>query len=77
MAPTPARVRDRAARANDPSLADLLARADNATIILAIRGAKDPEQQWMAVPPGGTLRLSWQLPRDFFTGATGEPAADQ
>jgi hypothetical protein len=63
---TPRGVRDRVARADDPSLADLLARVDDATIALAIRGVRDLEQRWLAVPPGGTLRLSYPLPRDFF-----------
>jgi hypothetical protein len=63
---TPHGVRDRVARASDPSLADLLAQVDDATIAMAIRGVKDLEQCWMAVPPSGTLRLSYPLPRDFF-----------
>jgi len=66
---TPAGVRDRVARAGDPSLADLLARVDDATIAMAIRGVRHLEQCWLAVPPGGTLRLSWPLPPDFFAGA--------
>ena len=73
---TPRGVRDRVARAGDPSLADLLARVDDATIATAIRGVKDLEQRWMAVPPGGTLRLSWPLPCEFFAGAADSPAAD-
>ena len=63
---TPAGVRDRAARQNDPSLQDLLARIDDQTIAMAIRGVRDLEQRWLAVPPGGTLRLCWPLARDFF-----------
>jgi hypothetical protein len=74
---TPAGVRDRVARANDPSLADLLAQVDDTTIAMAIRAVKELGQRWVAVPPGGTLRLSWPLPRDFFTRATGSPATDQ
>jgi hypothetical protein len=74
---TPAGVRDRVARANDPSLHGLLARVDDETIALAIRGVRDLERRWMAVPPGGTLRLSWPLARDFFGGATGSPATNQ
>jgi hypothetical protein len=66
MAPTPPRVRDRVARASDPTVADLLARVEDDTIAMAIRGVKDLEQCWMAVPPGGTLRLSYPLPCDFF-----------
>ena len=65
---TPAGVRDRAARQNDPSLQDLLARVDDQTIATAIQGVRDLEQRWLAVPPGGTLRLCWPLARDFFAG---------
>jgi hypothetical protein len=64
-------VRDRVARANDPSLHDLLARVDE-TIATAVRGARDVERRWMAVPPGGTLTLSWPLAG--FTGAAGSHA---
>jgi hypothetical protein len=74
---TPAGVRDRVARANDSSLHDLLARVDDETIALTIRGVRDLERRWMAVPPGGTLRLSWPLARDFFAGATGNSATNQ
>ena len=63
---TPAGVRDRAARQDDPSPQDLLARIDDQTIAMAIRGVRDLEQRWLAVPPGGTLRLCWPLARDFF-----------
>ena len=65
---TPAGVRDRAARQNDPSLQDLLPQVDDQTIAMAIRGVRDLEQRWLAVPPGGTLRLCWPLARDFFAG---------
>ena len=41
---------------------------------LAIWGMRDLQRRWVAVPPGGTFRLSWPLARDFFTGATGSPA---
>ena len=74
---TPAGVRDRVARENDPSLADLLARVDDETIAMAIRGVRDLEQRWTAVPPGGTLRLSWPLAPGFFEGAAGSPATGQ
>jgi hypothetical protein len=73
---TPAGVRDRAARANDPSLQDLLARVDDETIAMAIRGVRELEQRWTAVQPGGTLRLSWPLAPDFLAGTTGSPATD-
>jgi hypothetical protein len=56
---TPAGVRDRVARQHDPSLEALLARVDDETIALAIGGVRDLVERWMAVPPGGTLRLSW------------------
>jgi hypothetical protein len=71
---TPGGVRERAARQNDPALTDLLARVDDETIVVAIRGVRDIEQRWMAVPPGGKLSLSWPLGRDFFAGAgSGDP----
>ena len=70
-------VRDRVARANDPSLHDLLARVDDETIATAIRGVRDLERRWLAVPPGGTLKLVWPLARDFFTGAAGGSATSQ
>jgi hypothetical protein len=65
---TPAGVRDRVARQNDPALRDLLARVDDQTISLAIRGVRDLDQRWLAVPPGGKLSLCWPLAPDFFTG---------
>lgn len=76
---TPAGVQERVARANAPSLQDLLARVDDETIAMAIWGVQDLDQRWMAVPPGGKLRLFWPLPRDFFAGAMGtrRPANDQ
>jgi hypothetical protein len=70
---TPAGVRDRVSREHDPPLDNLLVRVDDETIAMAIHGVRDLEQRWAAVPPGGTLRLSWPLARDFFTGATGGP----
>ena len=74
---TPAGVRDRVARADDPSLHDLLARLDDQTIAMAIRGVRDLERRCLAVPPGGTLRLFWPLARDFFDGATGSPTTSR
>jgi hypothetical protein len=71
---TPAGVRERVARASDPSLQDLLTRVDDETIATAIRGVRDLERRWLAVPPGGKLKLVWPLARDFFAGATGGPA---
>jgi hypothetical protein len=63
---TPAGVRARVARQDDPSVRDLLAGVDDETIAVAIAGVRDLEQRWLAVPPGGTLRLCWPLGRDFF-----------
>jgi hypothetical protein len=71
---TPRGVRDRAARQNDQSLEDLLAQVDDQTIAMAIHGVRDLEQRWMAMPPGGTLTLSWPLRRDLFTGTADTPA---
>jgi hypothetical protein len=71
---TPAGVRDRVARENSQALDDLLARVDDQTIATAIQGVRDLEQRWLAVPPGGKLRLSWPLAPDFFTGAGERPA---
>ena len=65
---TPGGVRERAARQDSQALHDLLARVDDETIAVAIRGVRDLEQRWMAVPPGGKLSLSWPLGRDFFAG---------
>src|ERR1700751_4401334 len=64
-------VRDRVARANDPSLQDLLARVDDQTIATAIRGLRDLERRWLAVPLGGELKPVWPLARGLFPGGTG------
>jgi hypothetical protein len=69
---TPGGVRERAARQDDPPLAELLARVDDKTIVVAIQGVRDLEQRWMAIPPGGKLSLSWPLGRDYFVGAGSE-----
>ncbi|HTX28051.1 MAG TPA: hypothetical protein VME19_13650 [Streptosporangiaceae bacterium] len=66
---TPGGVRERAARFCSPALADLVAGVDDETIAVAIRGVRDLERRWMAVPPGGKLSLSWPLGPDFFAGA--------
>jgi hypothetical protein len=63
---TPAGVRGRVAGQDTPALEDVLRQVGDETIALAIRGVRDLVQRWMAVPPGGTLRLSWPLARDFF-----------
>jgi hypothetical protein len=65
---TPDGVRDRVSRESSPSLDDLLTGVDDETIALAIGGVRDLVQRWVAVPPGGKLRLSWPLRRDFSTG---------
>jgi hypothetical protein len=67
---TPAGVRDRVARQHNPALEHLLARLDDETIAAAISGVRDLEHAWLAVPPGGTLRLSWPLAPDFLPGTT-------
>jgi hypothetical protein len=67
---TPDGVRDRAARANDRVLDELLARVDDTTIALAIRGVKDLERHWMTLPPGRKLMLAWPLLRSIFVRAT-------
>jgi hypothetical protein len=75
---TPGGVRDRAARENSKSLQDLLARVNDETIAMAIRGVRDLAQRWIVVPPGGTLRLSWPLERGFLAGTPeGSPSAGQ
>jgi hypothetical protein len=70
---TPGGVRDRVARENDPSLADLLARVDDETIAMAIWGVQDLEQRWTTVPPGEALRLSWPLAPGFFGWSVRSP----
>ena len=74
---TPAGARERVARANDPSLQDLLTRVDDETIATAIRGVRDLERRWLAVPTGGKLTLVWPLARDFFAGGDRRPAVGQ
>jgi hypothetical protein len=43
-----------------------LARANDDTIALAIRGVRDLEKRWIAAPPRGKLTLCWPLERDLF-----------
>jgi hypothetical protein len=74
---TPGGVRNRAARENSQPLQELLGRVDDEMIATAIRGVQDLVQRWMAVAPGGKLKLSWPLRREFFTGAAGNPTAGQ
>jgi hypothetical protein len=72
---TPAGVRDRAARQNSQPLSELLGRVDDQTIAMAIRGVHDLERRWLALPPGGKLKLSWPLRREFLTEAAANPTA--
>jgi hypothetical protein len=65
---TPAGVRARVARADDPAAAELVGRLDDATIDAAITGARELARQWHDLPPGAVLRLSWPLPPDMFKG---------
>jgi hypothetical protein len=74
---TPAGVRDRAARANDQAIRDLLARVDDTTIAAAIRVVKEPDRRWMALPPGGKLTLAWPLPPAFTRETTEHDPARQ
>ena len=69
---TPDGVRNRAASADDRALDELLARLDDTTIALAIRGVKELNQRWMTLPPGEKLTLSWPLPRGAFTRLGGD-----
>lgn len=71
---TPDGVRDRAARSNDRAVGELLAGVDDTTIAKAIRGVKDLERRWMALPPGGKLELAWPLPRSVFAGTAEDDA---
>jgi hypothetical protein len=72
---TPAGVRARAARQNDATLQDEIARIADDTIAVAIRGVRELEHRWLMVPPGGTLKLSWPLAPDFFAGLDEKPGA--
>ena len=42
---------------------DLLGRLDDETVALAISGTRELSTAWARLPPGGTLRLQWPLPR--------------
>jgi hypothetical protein len=44
---------------------------------MAIRGVQDLQEPWIRVPPGGTLKLSWPLPSDFFARSDSKPATDR
>lgn len=70
---TAAGVRERTAREDDQALQDLLGHVDDQTIVAAIQGVRDLEQRWMALPPGGSLRLSWPLNATFSAEQPGPP----
>jgi hypothetical protein len=57
---TPDGVRDRM-RGHSPQAADLVDSLDNDTIRVAAAGVRRLYRQWRALPPGGTLRLTWPL----------------
>jgi hypothetical protein len=57
------RVWDWAARQNSRPLDDLLARVDDATIAMAIRGVRELVQCQIAMRRSGTIRLSWPSTR--------------
>jgi hypothetical protein len=44
---------------------ELLARVNDETIAIAVRGVRALEQRWMTVPPGQTLWLCWPPPPAF------------
>lgn len=58
---TPRGVRDRAAGYRESDVAELLDGLDDDTIAGAINAVRDLLRRWAAVPPGGTLRLTWPL----------------
>ncbi len=58
---TPSGVRERAARHQDPGVAQLISQLDDDTITRAIEGVRDLLHRWAQVPPSGTLRLTWPL----------------
>jgi hypothetical protein len=64
---TSAGVRRRLSETPGAAITQLLARLDDETIELAVRGVRDLDRRWAATPPGGTLRLEWPLPKSFFT----------
>ncbi|MBO0803124.1 MAG: hypothetical protein J2P25_08630 [Nocardiopsaceae bacterium] len=57
---TPDGVRDRM-RAHSPEAADLADGLDDESIRVAVAGVRRVYRRWRALPPGGTLRLSWPL----------------
>ncbi len=57
---TPAGVRARL-RCYGPGAAELAGRLDDETIRVAAAGVRRLYREWSALPPGGTLRLTWPL----------------
>lgn len=57
---TPAGVRARL-RCYGPEAASLAGRLDDETIRVASAGVRRLYREWSALPPGGTLRLTWPL----------------
>jgi hypothetical protein len=57
---TPAGVRARL-RCSGPEAAELAGRLDDATIRVAAAGVRRLYRDWSALPPGGTLRVTWPL----------------
>jgi hypothetical protein len=57
---TPSGVRARL-RCSGPEAAELAGRLDDETISVASAGVRRLYRDWSALPPGGTLRLTWPL----------------
>ncbi len=57
---TPPGVRARL-RCSGPDAAELAGRLDDKTIRIAAAGVRRLYRDWSALPPGGTLRLTWPL----------------
>jgi hypothetical protein len=57
---TPAGVRARL-RCSGPEAAELAGRLDDTTIRIAAAGVRRLYRDWSALPPGGTLRVTWPL----------------
>ena len=60
---TPAGVRERVARSEERSAADMLTGISDETVAEAIALVREVLRRWATVPPGESLRLSWPLPR--------------
>jgi hypothetical protein len=66
---TPAGVRTRL-RAHGPREAALADRLDDEAIRIAVAGVRRLYRQWRALPPGGTLSLTWPLGQEWLPEAT-------